>query len=1778
VVYWNWYQLKYSGEEQEGDMERRRILVVSALLSGIATTLVLFVLVPGQATAAGSVHYVAPDCTDVPTPCYTTVQGAVDAARDGDVVKVASGTYTSVNTRPCRDDSTPGVITQVVYLEKSIAIKGGYTIANWTTPDPETNPTTLDAQGQGRVLYITGATVTIEGLRITGGDAQGLGSSLPSWTDAGGGVYVTTTTLTFIDNHVFGNTAECGGGMYLSRSDATLRDNTVTANTAGYSGGGLCMEYSYASFSDNTITANTAGYRGGGLHVSDSNATLHNNTVSDNTSMYGGGLYLYRSGAALSTNAITTNIAGYDGGGLYLEESEVTLDRNSITANTAMNGGGVRARRSVVALERNTILDNVAAGTNEWNGWGGGLCLEGSGATLSGNIIRHNTASQIGGGLYVNDSDVVASNNIIADNRAGATGSGLYITGSSTRLLHTTIARNGSTGIVAGSGVCITNDWSDYSTVDMVNTILVEHAIGITVAKGNKVVLEGTLWGSGDRANRSDWSGAGTIVTGTVNLWDDPGFVDPANGDYHIGAASPAADAGIDSGIPADVDGDPRPAGFGFDIGADERPGPSLHLYQDARPLISTPGQTVTYRLVVTSAGAAAVTHVQLTDTLPAFQQAADIVTDRGRCTVVAGWGGGAACDLGAMAPGQSARITLVAQVMTNPSVQISDPASNSVVVTVAETANSANLRIILNNCHVRLNDSPVEYPTIQAAVDASTRPADVVKVAGYCTGVTSRAGFRQVVYLGKTLTIQGGWNISFTQRSALDYPTTLDALGQGRVLYIHGHVSPTIEGLRMTGGNATGLGGFTEPRWHTHDVGGGAYVVSATVAFRDNHIFGNTAECGGGLFLHESDATLIGNTVSDNVASGTDDEVDRRGGGGLCSINSDVRLTGNTISANLAPKGGGVYSTGGGAALDGNTIRDNTAGSGGGVYLGYGGDARLRGNIIVTNAARGTGGGIYLNSAAVLARNVISANTATEGGGLYVTGNGAVLNGNTITSNAADDGGGIHLSYSDATLINNVVADNWAARAGSGLYIKQASPRLLHATIARNTGSSGVYVATADSWRSPSTVVLTDTILVGHEAGLVVMEGSTATLEATLWGSGAWANGADWAGVGTVSVGALNVWGDPGFVDPANGDYHIGAGSQAIDAGVASSALTDADGDPRPAGAGPDIGADERPGTNLYLHQAVQPSILSPGQPVTYTLFVYSGGANPATQVLLTDTLTSPQQATAVTTTRGHCTASADWGGEVVCDLGTLAPGDGVHITLVAWVTTTQPVQVGQQMQNAIQVTATETSNAARTHTLLHNCHARLNDSPVAYYTVQAAVDASTRPTDVVKVAGTCMDVTDRYDTLQIVHLSKTLTIQGGWNTEFTQRNVLSYPTTLDARGQGRVFFITGNIEPTVEGLTITGGDARQLGGFVSMWGNTYSVGGGVYVVNASPTFRDNRVFGNVASNGGGGFFLYESRGMLDGNTIVSNTSSEYGGGVHLHYSAATLKGNTVVSNTADGGGGVFLYSSDAVLQGNAVIANAAGRYGGGGLYLDSSHAALSSNTISANIADRGGGLCLHDSAATLANNVVAANQAKSEGSGVYIEGSSARLLHTTIARNTGGDGTGVYVTGYYGTFPYSTVWLTNTILVGHEIGLFVAEGNTVTLEATLWGSGVWANGTDWAGDGTIDIGMLNLWSDPAFVDPVRGDYHITAGSAAVDAGVPTSVATDIDGETRPCGAGPDLGADEWTGPLCRGADWRSALQVAPDLNDRQFCPPVGQERSHPVRRRHEKDLACPL
>jgi len=57
------------------------------------------------------------------SPCFSTIQAAVDAANEGDTIKVAQGTYTSNDL-------------QVAYISIGITLTGGYTVTDWSNPYP----------------------------------------------------------------------------------------------------------------------------------------------------------------------------------------------------------------------------------------------------------------------------------------------------------------------------------------------------------------------------------------------------------------------------------------------------------------------------------------------------------------------------------------------------------------------------------------------------------------------------------------------------------------------------------------------------------------------------------------------------------------------------------------------------------------------------------------------------------------------------------------------------------------------------------------------------------------------------------------------------------------------------------------------------------------------------------------------------------------------------------------------------------------------------------------------------------------------------------------------------------------------------------------------------------------------------------------------------------------------------------------------------------------------------------------------------------------------------------------------------------------------------------------------------------------------------------------------------------------------------------------------------------------------------------------------------------
>jgi hypothetical protein len=128
-----------------------------------------------------------------------------------------------------------------------------------------------------------------------------------------------------------------------------------------------------------------------------------------------------------------------------------------------------------------------------------------------------------------------------------------------------------------------------------------------------------------------------------------------------------------------------------------------------------------------------------------------------------------------------------------------------------------------------------------------------------------------------------------------------------------------------------------------------------------------------------------------------------------------------------------------------------------------------------------------------------------------------------------------------------------------------------LHTTVADNAGNSGVHVGAEGAIYS--SVTMTNSILSGHSIGVIVDDGCTLSIDGVLWYNTSTAI----AHSAAATVDVRNQYaGDPAFVDPANGDYHLAQGSAAIGKALPTNVSEDIDGDDRPFQSTPDLGADE--------------------------------------------------------------------------------------------------------------------------------------------------------------------------------------------------------------------------------------------------------------------------------------------------------------------------------------------------------------------------------------------------------------------------------------------------------------------------------------------------------------------------------------------------------------------------------------------------------------------------
>ena len=298
---------------------------------------------------------------------WTSVQQAIDAAADGDDIRVAGGTYAAI-----------------AVVGKQVSLHGGYdaAFARVRTDTPSIVEGTADAPTVS--LFEVGDSV-FEGFVIRGGQ-RGL------VLDAD---FRSTTNKPVVRDNVIennGSPAVIGGGVFADHCAATLVGNTVRGNV---------------------------GDRGSGIASLCASLVLEGNLVEDNVSHgdHGGGLYLSGAEIVLRENLIRGNevgvVAGYGWGAgatVYGADVTATFERNVFTDNHAQSlGSGAFVDDGATATFTGDLFFANACGTEG----GAGLFVDGyddiaSVVTLRNvTIADHPCKGTLGNAVAVQTSGVV---------------------------------------------------------------------------------------------------------------------------------------------------------------------------------------------------------------------------------------------------------------------------------------------------------------------------------------------------------------------------------------------------------------------------------------------------------------------------------------------------------------------------------------------------------------------------------------------------------------------------------------------------------------------------------------------------------------------------------------------------------------------------------------------------------------------------------------------------------------------------------------------------------------------------------------------------------------------------------------------------------------------------------------------------------------------------------------------------------------------------------------------------------------------------------------------------------------------------------------------------------------------------------------------------------------------------------------------------------------------------------------------------------------------------
>lgn len=371
------------------------------------------------------------------------------------------------------------------------------------------------------------------------------------------------------------------------------------------------------------------------------------------------------------------------------------------------------------------------------------------------------------------------------------------------------------------------------------------------------------------------------------------------------------------------------------------------------------------------------------------------------------------------------------------------------------------------------------------------------------------------------------------------------------------------------------------------------------------------------------------------------------------------------------------------------------------------------------------------------------------------------------------------------------------------------------------------------------------------------------------------------------------------------------------------------------------------------------------------------------------------------------------------------------------------------------------------------------LTGSNIPPYTNWAGAATSIQPAIDAAVNGETVWVSNgRYVLTTQISITKGITVKGSSGSKGAIVDG-GYPVASN-----RCFYIS-HASAVVDGLTITNGFASS-----SLDGGGIYLNGVGAVINCA--IINNRTYGGWSGAGYGAGAYLNGGGIVSNCVFNYNLASGYGRGGAVYMTGGSVVGCTVISNTCvDAGGGVDV--ENGLVSNCRITGNTGGNWGGGGMTLW---------------------------AGTVRNCLIANNLASLYGGGVWIENGPALVDNCTIVSNRvssgGGIGGGVY-------FQYASL--------NREVRNSVIWGNLKNGVLNNYGG----SSTNISYSCTTPLpagGSGNIPSNPLFLSPATGDYHLSWNSPCIDKGTNQLWMTgikDLDGAiNRIIGTSVDMGTYE--------------------------------------------------